>query len=442
MSIALGFLLPYLSGVRSEDSALSAETAMTSRERIRAALRHQTPDAIPIDFGATAVTGIHASCVATLRNHYGLDRRPVKVHEPYQMLGLIEDDLREAMGIDTVGIPPRTTMFGFPNDAWREFRLPWGQEVLVSDRFVTTAESSGDLLIYPEGDRTVPPSGRMPAGGYFFDTIVRQEPVDDVHLNPEDNLEEFTPLSPEDLTYFATRARELSDGTRAVVATIGGLAFGDIALVPAPFLKHPRGIRDISEWYVSTVTRRDYIHAIFERQTEVALDNLRRIHTLVGESIDVVFVCGTDFGTQTSQFCSPATFDELYAPYYRQVNDWIHTHTSWKTFKHSCGAVEPLLTHFIDSGFDIFNPVQCSAAGMDPRTLKQRFGDRLVFWGGVVDTQKTLPFGTPEEVRSEVRERCQVFGKNGGFVANSVHNIQAKTPVENIVAMIETIRST
>ena len=414
---------------------------MTSRERVRAALRHQTPDAIPIDFGATAVTGIHASCVAALREHYGLERRPVKVHEPYQMLGLIEDDLREAMGIDTVGIPPRTTMFGFPNSAWREFRLPWGQEVLVSDRFVTTMDPAGDLLIYPEGDRNAPPSGRMPAGGYFFDTIIRQEPIDDARLNPEENLEEFTPLSAEDLAYFAERARELSGTTRAVVATFGGLAFGDIALVPAPFLKHPRGIRDISEWYISTVTRRNYIHAIFERQTEVALDNLRRIHGLVGETIDVVFVCGTDFGTQTSQFCSPATFDELYAPYYRQVNDWIHAHTSWKTFKHSCGAVEPLLTHFIDSGFDIFNPVQCSATGMDPRTLKQRFGDRLVFWGGVVDTQRTLPFGTPAEIRREVRERCQVFGENGGFVANSVHNIQAKTPVENIVAMMETIRS-
>jgi uroporphyrinogen-III decarboxylase len=441
MSIALGNLLPYLENTTLIDPATLPETVMTSRERVRAALHHQTPDAIPVDFGATAVTGIHVSCVAALRHHYGLERRPVKVHEPYQMLGFVEDDLCDAMGIDTAGITPRTTMFGFPNTAWREFRLPWGQEVLVSDQFITTVDPTGDLLIYPEGDRTAPPSGRMPVGGYFFDTIVRQEPLDDSHLNPEDNLEEFTPLTAEDLAYFADRTKELARSTRAVVATFGGLAFGDIALVPAPFLKHPRGIRDITEWYVSTAMRRDYIHAIFERQCEVALENLSRIHQVVGESVDVVFVCGTDFGTQTSQFCSPATFDELYAPYYRQVNDWIHRHTSWKTFKHSCGAVEPLITHFIDSGFDILNPVQCSAAGMDPRTLKQRFGDRLVFWGGVVDTQKTLPFGTPEQVRKEVRERCWIFGEGGGFVANSVHNIQAKTPVANIVAMVEAIKT-
>lgn len=414
---------------------------MTSRERVRTALDHRTPDAIPIDFGATAVTGVHVSCVAALRTHYGLERRPVKVHEPYQMLGLIDNDLREAMRIDTVGITPRTTMFGFPNTAWREFRLPWGQEVLVSDQFVTTVDPAGDLLIYPEGDRTSPPSGRMPVGGYFFDTIVRQDPVDDDRLNPEDNLEEFTPLTSEDLAHFTDRARELDGSMHAVVATFGGLAFGDIALVPAPFLKHPRGIRDISEWYISTVTRRTYIHSIFEHQCDVALENLDRIHGAIGECVDVVFVCGTDFGTQTSQFCSPATFDELYAPYYRRVNDWIHRHTSWKTFKHSCGAVGPLISLFIDSGFDILNPVQCSAAGMDPRTLKKEFGDRLVFWGGVVDTQRTLPFGTPDQVRREVGERCRIFGDGGGFVANSIHNIQAKTPVDNIVAMIETIRS-
>ncbi len=417
------------------------EPAMTSRDRVRAALNHQRPDAIPVDFGATAVTGIHVSCVAALRDHYGLEKRPVKVHEPYQMLGLIEDDLREAMGIDTVGITPRTTMFGFPNNAWREFRLPWGQEVLVSDRFITSVDSDGDLLIYPEGDRAAPPSGRMPVGGYFFDTIVRQPPLGDSRLDPEENLEEFTPFTAEDLAYFSDRARELAGSTHAVVATFGGLAFGDIALVPAPFLKHPRGIRDISEWYISTVTRRNYIHAIFERQCDVALENLARVNAIVGNIVDVVFVCGTDFGTQTSQFCSPATFDELYAPYYRRVNDWIHRNTPWKTFKHSCGAVEPLIAHFIDSGFDILNPVQCSATGMDPLALKKRFGDRIVFWGGVVDTQKTLPFGTPEQVRGEVRERCRIFGQNGGFVANAVHNIQAKTPVENIVAMIDTIKS-
>ena len=133
------------------------------------------------------------------------------------------------------------------------------------------------------------------------------------------------------------------------------------------------------------------------------------------------------------------TYDELYAPYYRKMNDWIHANTQWKTFKHSCGAVESFMSHFIDSGHDIINPVPCSAAGMDPQTLKDRYGDKITFWGGGVNTQQTLPFGTPEETRAEVLERCRIFSPNGGFVFNSVHNVQALSPIENVVAMIDAV---
>jgi len=280
----------------------------------------------------------------------------------------------------------------------------------------------------------------MPVGVFFFDTIVRQPHLDEAHLNAEDNLEEFVPLSERDLDHYRAEVRRLSASSRAVVASFGGTAFGDIALVPAPFLKYPKGIRDIEEWYISTVTRQDYLHRVFSAQTDVALANLEQIHAIVGDLVDVVFVCGTDFGTQTSSFCSVETFRQLYAPYYRRVNDWIHQHTSWKTFKHSCGAVEPFMEAFIEVGFDIINPVQCSAAGMDPKHLKRTYGDRIVFWGGGVDTQKTLPFGTPAQVREEVLRRCEIFARDGGFVFNAVHNVQANTPVQNLVAMFEAVR--
>ena len=142
-------------------------------------------------------------------------------------------------------------------------------------------------------------------------------------------------------------------------------------------------------------------------------------------------ICGTDFGTQTSSFCSVATFRELYLPYYKQVNAWIHKHTTWKTFKHSCGAVAQFVPGFIEAGFDILNPVQCSATGM---------AADIAFWGGGVDTQQVLPFGTPKDVRRQVLERCKVFSKNGGFIFNAIHNVQAKTPVKNIVAMVDAVR--
>ncbi|MFH1743650.1 MAG: uroporphyrinogen decarboxylase family protein [bacterium] len=412
---------------------------MTSKEIVSHALNHRQPERVPLEFGATATTGMHVTCVAALRNCYGLEKRPVKVHEPYQMLGWIDEDLMQVMGLDVDGVYPRCTLFGFPNENWKPWRLRNGLDVLVSEYFKTTVNQHGDTFIYPQGDTSAPPSGRMPATGFFFDTIVRQEPIDEKKLKPEDNLEEFGPISQTDLDHLAAEAKRVSCTGRGVIATFGGTAFGDIALVPAPFLKHPKGIRDIEEWYVSTAVRREYIHKIFEKQCEYALANLEKIYSAVGDVVDAVFICGTDFGTQSSAFCSLNTFETLYHPYYKQVNDWIHHHTPWKTMKHSCGAVEPFIDAFIESGFDILNPVQCSAAGMDPNHLKDRYGDRMVFWGGGVDTQRTLPFGKPGEVREEVLARCEAFSEEGGFIFNTVHNVQANTPVENIIAMIDAV---
>jgi hypothetical protein len=409
------------------------------RQRVVDALNHHQPDCVPVDFGGTGVTGMHVTCVAALREYYGLEKRPVRVHEPYQMLGMIDEDLREALGIDVIGVFPRNTMFGFATENWKSWNFH-DLEVLVPQDFNVSIDANGDTLIYPEGDTTVAPSGRMPSGGYFFDSIMRQEPLDEERLNPEDNMEEFTPITDQELAHFVQSVEAAAASGLAVIATFGGTAFGDIALVPGLNLKHPRGIRDITEWYVSTSVRQDYIHKVFQYQSEIAIKNLERIHSVIGNSIDAVFICGTDFGTQTSTFCSVNTLRSLYFPYYKQVNDWIHSHTTWKTFKHSCGAVTKFIPSFIEAGFDILNPVQCSATGMDPKTLKETFGDRIVFWGGGVDTQKTLPFGTAAEVREQVLRRCEVFATNGGFVFNSIHNAQAGTPLENIVAMFDAVR--
>ena len=411
---------------------------MNGRERLQETLSHRQPDRVAIDFGSSPVTGIHVSCVAALREHYGLERRPVKVHEPYQMLGLPEEDLLNAMGADVVGVAPYKTMFGFASNEWKEWNFH-GLDVLVSEEFRITEEPNGDILVYPEGDLSAPPSGRMPTGSAFFDAIDRQPPFHEEQLNPQDNLEEFGPIGEIELDHFSSSVREAAATGRGVVANFGGTAFGDIALVPATFLKNPKGIRDVTEWYISTSSRRGYVHQIFEAQCEIALRNLAAIHARVGDAVDAVFVCGTDFGTQTSAFCSVPTFRELWLPYYKRVNDWIHSHTTWRTFKHSCGSVARFFPSFIEAGFDIVNPVQCSAAGMDPVQLKREYGSRLVFWGGGVDTQKTLPFGTPQEVREEVLRRCEIFAPGGGFVFNSIHNLQAGTPVANIVAMLDAV---
>lgn len=410
---------------------------MTGREKIDIALNHKTGP-VPIDFGSNAVTGMHVSVIAALRDYYGLSKKPVKVIEPFQMLGEVDEELKAIFRIDVDGITGFGSIFGFPNRDWKEWRTPWGQDVLIPGKF-NTARQGKDTVIFPKGDTSVPPSGRMPETGYFFDSIIRQKPINEDKLDPRDNLEEFVPVTDEELAYYKSEVESRSGSTRGIFANFGGTGLGDIALVPGPFMTDPKGIRDVTEWYVSTAARRDYLNAIFTAQTDIAIENLKKVHAAVGDTVQAMFLCGTDFGTQTSTFCSIETFRELYKPYYGKMTEWVHKNTAWKTFKHSCGAVKDFMGEFIESGFDILNPVQISATGMDPAELKKRFGSRITFWGGGVDTQKTLPFGSPAEVRKEVLDRCRILSRDGGFVFNAIHNVQAKSPVKNVVAMIEAV---
>jgi uroporphyrinogen-III decarboxylase len=280
----------------------------------------------------------------------------------------------------------------------------------------------------------------MPAAAFFFDAVNRQGVLDETTLDPEDNVEEFELMGREDLLYWKKAAGEASGKGKGIIANFGGTGIGDIALVPGLNLKSPRGIRDVADWYMASLVRPEYLHYVFDKQTDIALENLRMAKAATGDLVDAAYICGTDFGTQESSFCSVDTFNELYAPYYRKINNWIHEHTRWKTFKHSCGAVEPFMESFIEAGFDIINPVQINASGMDPRLLKEKYGRRLIFWGGGIDTQKVLPFGTPDQVKTHVLKQCEILAPGGGFVFNTVHNIQANVPLPNVVAMLEAIR--
>lgn len=411
-----------------------------SKKNFSATINHRQPEKVVVDFGSTAVTGIHVLIVEKLREYYGLEKRPVRVNEPYQMLGEIDDDLIREMDIDVIGIYGEKNMFGIKNSDWRVHKMPWGQEVMLPGEFNYSYTTNGDILIYPEGDTSVPPCAMMPKSGYFFDALNRQEPIDDSTLKIEDNLEEFTAISDHDIEYWKKQVESVKNSGKGVVASLGGTALGDIALVPGLQLKDPKGIRGVEEWYISTVMREDFIKEIYERQTDIALENLKKFYDVIGNLIDVVFICGTDFGTQNSTFCSPETYSHVWLPYYKKINDWIHQHTGWKTFKHSCGSIESLMELFIESGFDIINPVQINASGMDPRMLKDKYGSRVVFWGGGVDTQGVFPFGTPAQVKEQVKRQCDILNKDGGFVFNTVHNIQANVPFANVVAMLEALK--
>ncbi len=414
---------------------------MKPRERVQAALEHRRADRVPVDLGGTWCSGAHVSVVTALRKAFGLSNEPpVRVHDPYQMLGELGLDLIEVLGLDIVLLGGLKNFFGMVNTGWKKWRTFDGTDVLVPGGFNTEPEADGSILQYPQGDKSAAASARMPKGGYYFDAIINQQPIDDSKLNPEDNLEEFGPISDEELSFAEEEAGRLYNNTDlAIVGGIGGTAFGDIALVPAPFLKNPKGIRGIEEWYISTITRRDYISEVFSREAEIAIENLSKYYQAVGDKVQLMWMDGADLASQNSLFCSPDGYRQFYLPHAKKLNDWIHANTGWKTIKHCCGGCEPLIDGFIEAGYDTLNPVQCSAKGMEPGHLVEKFGDRIVFWGGGVNTQQTLPFGTPDEVERQVKERVKIFNQKNGYIFNTIHNIQCNTPVENVLAMFRAL---
>jgi hypothetical protein len=417
----------------------------TPRKRFDDTIHHRDPGKVVVDMGSTTITGINANALAALRDALGLEKRPVKIHEPLQLLGLVEEDMIEALGLCIAPeINSNYTIFGFENKNWRPWTLPTGLEVLVSGQFVTSVdEKTGFTYIHPQGNCNAPPAGRLPKNGFYFDNCFRTFKKFDENTSNgrEDFAEDFKVYTDEQLRTIENRCNDLYNNTGLGLIGGGALAgLGDFAYFPGPHIPYPKGVRNIEEWICLPFVSPDYIHQVFGLQTEVALENAKLFYQACGNKIQVMQISGTDFGTQRGPIMSTDAFREFYKPYYKQINDWIHQNTEWKTFYHCCGSIVEFLPDFHDMGLDILNPVQCSAEGMDPRMLKEKWGDKFTFWGGGVNTQKTLPFGTPEEVYAEVTERLSIFAPGGGFVFNTIHNIQGPTPVANVLAVFDAVK--
>ena len=353
---------------------------MNSRQRVETALNHEQPDYVPLDLGASPVTGMQVSSVYKLRQALGLDRpgMPVKVVEPYQMLGEIAPICKRSSAWTSCAWAGGGTCSALTNAGWKPWTTFDGTPVLVPERFNTVPDANGDILLYPEGDASVPPSGRMPKGGFYFDSITRQEPIDDDTLRVEDNLEEFGPVSDADLQYFAREAQRLrSESDRAILANFGGTAFGDIAPVPAPWLKQPKGIRDVAEWYMSTAAAgRFRLPASSSGSARSAWRTWPRSTRRWAIGSRWCSSPAPISARRPDRSSTPRAIAVSTSRSTRRINDWVHEHTTWKTFIHSCGSVVALVNDFIDAGFDILNPVQCSAVGIDPQTLKDKFGSQ------------------------------------------------------------------
>src|SRR5574341_1218893 len=391
---------------------------MSSRARVLAAIDHREPDRVPVDLGGSPATSIEPGLYARLRECLGIQGETVKVYDVWQLLAWVEQPVVAALGADVLAIPRLTQPFQTRIDRWRPWQLDDGTPVQMPANFTPVVEQDGSLCFYLDGELVAKKSPDSP----YFDRMIEFKFYDP--LPPVETFKMWT-FRDEELAW----ARRWAETLRAET---------DKALLGDPGLILGRW-GSYQEWLLTIGADPAYVLAFYERKVENLLANLQLYAQAVGDHIDIVWF-GEDFGTQKGLMISPTMFNQMVAPYYKRVFDWIHAHTPWKVFFHCCGGIYPIINTFIEIGVDILNPVQTTAVGMDPAKLKAEFGDRLAFWGGGIDTQTVLPFGSPQQVREQVRERTRIFGPGGGFVFSPIHNIQADVPLENLLAMVAAVR--
>jgi uroporphyrinogen-III decarboxylase len=402
---------------------------MSSRERVLRALDHEEPDRVPLDMGGTIMSGIMAQALDRLRRHLGMPNRPVRVYEVFQMLGEVEMDLVDRLGIDVLPVEPPVQFFGLRREDWKPWKLWDGTPVLVPGQFDVELDAEGNWLLHSEGDPGKPVEGKMPRGGFYFDMMSTLQARPDFTPPALSEVEQENQLGSEELEFLAARADTLRRKTDKA------LLLGCWGMVGLPWTG------SIPDFLCLLVSDPGYVKDLFAARTRTALKNMEKLKSYLGDSIDILGLEGADYGAQSNELFAPELFEELFLPYFKEQNEWVHRNTGWKTWQHTCGSVTRIIPMLIASGLDILNPVQTSAAGMDPEWLKGEFGSKITFWGGGVDTQRTLPFGSPDEVAREVAERIRVFAPGGGFVFNTIHNIQQGTPPENILAAYDTART-
>lgn len=403
---------------------------MNSRERVKRAVQFQQPDRVPIDLGGMKASTIAAAAYDRVKKRLGM-RSSTRVLDPRFMIADLEEEFRARFHLDV--LPLDVTSVGAlvgADQEWVERTLFDGTRVLLPPGTRIGEEAGGDwVLLNPDG---TPTSFRMPKNGFYFD---------DTSFNTGDGINpaRFDPpatIPDETLELLAKYSRRIyRDTDYAILGWGGGVCFLGLSLITDRKANVTLGMPN--EWMVMLMTEKDTCHEMMDRSVEASISCLRLLHQAAGDRAFAWGIASDDSGTQRGEFISPDLWAEMIKPHYRKLCDWIHKNTGWKTFLHSCGSVYHLIPHFIEAGVDILNPVQTSAANMEPARLKAEFGKELVFWGGGCDTQSILNRATPDEVRAHVKERLEAFAPGGGFVFTQVHNIQANVPAENIIAMLE-----
>jgi uroporphyrinogen decarboxylase len=408
---------------------------MTSRERILAALNHKESDQVPIDFSGHRSSGISAIVYPKLREFLGLPPRQIRVYDVVQQLAIVDEDVLNHFGIDTIELGRG---FALEDKDWADWMLPDGTECQIPawikperqvDRWVIRSRSGSVIAVMP--DRAL----------YFEQAYYPFLEGDDLDVIPEVLDESMWcgivsppgPLvaGPDGYRKFKEGAKRLRASTdRAII----GLFSGNLFEMGQFLYRNDKFLMLLAE-------DPKHAHAFLDKIVEMHLADLEHFLEAIGNEIDVILF-GDDLGMQSGLQISPDMYREFFKPRHKMMWDRAKELAEAKVMLHCCGGIRELIPDFIDAGLDAINPVQISASGMDAKGLKADFGDDLIFWGGGCDTQEILPNGTPEEVSRHVREQVRIFSPGGGFVFQQVHNILSDVPPENIAALFDSVNDT
>lgn len=377
---------------------------------------------MPIDFGAMRSTGITAIAYDRLKRHLGIRSGATRLYDTGQQLAEVEEEVRRRFHVDAIDLAATFPDAPIPNPKWRPWTLPDGTPCLAPEDWRPEPDGAGGWLLRDDRGVVV---ATMPAGVLYFEGC--HHPLAEATTLAEIDAYDWPIICDEQLGYLHDRAKWLHDNTDyAIMASFGG-----------NILERGQGLRGWDVFLMDLLANRELADHLMDRMVEAHVRNLERFFAAVGEYVQIVQM-GDDLGVQDRPQLRPEVYHETIHPRHKAVYRWVHErYPGVAVFLHSCGSIYDLIPDLIDEGVDVLNPVQTSAAKMDPSRLKAEFGDRIAFWGGGCDTQSVLPTATPEEVRRHVRERIRVFKPGGGYVFNQVHNVQANVPPENVVAMLE-----
>ena len=401
---------------------------MNSRERVMKTVCFEEPDRVPVDLGGMRASGISASVYATLKERMGLNT-PTKILDKMQLLAEVELEVLDRLHLDVVPLEPALA-------TWAAQDASQGIERRLLDGTKVFFPPGTDIAVDPDGswvhrNARGEPFARMPKDGYYFDFI--RPTMSGRRIDP-DAFHPATTVPDEELEALARRARFLHENTDKAVLGWGA----SISLMGLSALLSDNITQGaLDNWLCMLMTEKETAHDMMGRYVDAVIACMNLYCQAVGDICFAWGVASDDAGTQRGAFISPDLFAEMIKPHYKRLCEWVHANTPWKTYLHSCGSVYDYLGHWIEAGIDILNPVQISAAGMEPERLKREFGGKVVFWGGGCDTQDVLPFGTPDEIREHVRHNIEIFGTGGGYVFTQVHNIQQNVPARNVEAMLD-----